>query len=242
MPVIPVFIEGTFQAWSRHCKLPTPHKCTIKIGEPLRFCNPSDTGLAGLVNNAGVPLGGPLEFLDIQQFRSQLEVNVLGVVAVTQTFLPLLRSAAGRIVNIGSIHGRVALPLHGPYAASKHALVALTEALRVEISPWGVRVILIEPGDTATPIWGKIGMMVDTMATTLPQPALKLYGPLFALRDRFASHGMAPEKVAAVVERALVSHHPRFRYLVGWDARGFSLLNYLPTVLRDRIIVASLPK
>jgi NAD(P)-dependent dehydrogenase (short-subunit alcohol dehydrogenase family) len=199
-------------------------------------------GLDGLVNNAGIPLGGPLEFLDIQQFRSQLEVNVLGVVAVTQAFLPLLRSAGGRIVNIGSIHGRVALPLYGPYAASKHALVALTESLRVEVAPWGMRVILVEPGDTVTAIWRKIGAMVDAMPTTLPQEAFELYGPLLTIRERFIQHGMAPEKVAVVVERALVSRRARFRYLVGWDALGFACFSLLPATLRDRIVASRLPK
>lgn len=201
-----------------------------------------NTGLDGLVNNAGIPLGGPLEFLDIQQFRSQLEVNVLGVVAVTQAFLPLLRSAKGRIVNIGSIHGRVALPLYGPYSASKYALVALTEALRVEVAPWGIRAMLVEPGDTATAVWGKVDAMLDAMEATLPQKAFDLYGPLLAIRNRFVQHGMEPDKVAAVVERALGSWHPRFRYLVGWDALGLACFSLLPAMLRARIVARLLPK
>lgn len=201
-----------------------------------------NAGLDGLVNNAGIPLGGPLEFLDMQQFRSQLEVNVLGVVAVTQAFLPLLRSAKGRIVNIGSIHGRVALPLYGPYSASKYALVALTEALRVEVAPWGIRAMLVEPGDAATAIWGKVDAMLDVMEATWPQEAFDLYGPLLAIRDRFVQHGMEPDKVASVVERALVNRHPRFRYLVGWDALGLACFSLLPAMLRARIVARLLPK
>lgn len=201
-----------------------------------------NTGLDGLVNNAGIPLGGPLEFLDIQQFRSQLEVSVLGVVAVTQAFLPLLRSAKGRIVNIGSMHGRVALPLYGPYSASKYALVALTEALRVEVAPWGIRAILVEPGDAATAIWGKVDAMLDAMEATLPQKAFDLYGPLLAIRNRFVQHGMEPDKVASVVERTLVNRHPRFRYLVGWDALGLACFSLLPAMLRARIVARLLPK
>lgn len=202
-------------------------------------------GLDGLVNNAGIPLGGPLEFLDIQQFRYQLEVNVLGVVAVTQAFMPLLRSAAGggRIINMGGIFGRVSLPLYGPYAACKHALVALTEALRMEVALWGIRVILIEAGDTDTRIWNKVGTMVDTFAATWPQSSMKLYGPLLGIRDRFVPHGMPPEKVAAVVSAALMSRRPKNRYLVGWDIVGFFyLFRLLPPALRDRIVASKLPK
>lgn len=207
----------------------------------IRF-EQGNAGLDGLVNNAGIPLGGPLEFLDIQQFRSQLEVNVLGVVAVTQALLPLLRSAQGRIVNIGSIHGRVTLPLYGPYSASKYALVALTEALRIEVSPWGIRVMLVEPGDTATAVWGKVDAMLEAIEATWPQEAFDLYGPLLAIRNRFVPHGMASDKVAAVVERALVNRHPRFRYLVGWDALGLACFSLLPAMLRARIVTRLLPK
>ena len=112
-------------------------------------------GLSGLVNNAGIAIGSPLELIPLQQLRRQLEVNVVGQIAVTQAVLPLLRRAHGRIVNMGSIAGRGTIPMMGPYSASKHALEALTDALRLELYPWGIEVSIIEPGAVATPIWDK---------------------------------------------------------------------------------------
>src|SRR5215475_8847089 len=114
-----------------------------------------DVGLAGLVNNAGIAIGSPLEVIPIDLLRRQFEVNVFGQIAVTQAFLPLLRKGHGRIVNMGSIAGRATIPLMGPYSASKFALEALTNALRLELQPWGIPVSVIEPGATATPIWEK---------------------------------------------------------------------------------------
>ena len=114
-----------------------------------------EAGLSGLVNNAGIAIGSPLELIPLQQLRRQLEVNVVGQIAVTQAVLPLLRRAHGRIVNMGSIAGRGTIPMMGPYSASKHALEALTDALRLELYPWGIEVSIIEPGAVATPIWDK---------------------------------------------------------------------------------------
>src|SRR5271165_1477932 len=111
--------------------------------------------LAGLVNNAGVVFHGPVECLTLEALRRQLEVNVVGVVAVTQAFLPLVRAARGRVVVVGSISGCVAWPFNGIYAASKHAVRALVESLRMEQRGFGVRFSLIEPGAFATAIWGK---------------------------------------------------------------------------------------
>src|SRR5229473_2438069 len=111
--------------------------------------------LAGLVNNAGVAIAGPLELVPMDLWRRQMEVNVMGPVAVTQAFLPQLRAGRGRIVNIGSIAGRSALPLAGPYCASKHALEGLTDSLRMEVRRWGISVSIVEPGAVKTPIWDK---------------------------------------------------------------------------------------
>src|SRR5436190_20383212 len=114
-----------------------------------------DAGLQGLVNNAGIAVACPLEFLPISLLSQQLEVNVTGQIDVTQVFLPLLRAGNGRIVNMGSISGRMAYPLLGPYCASKFALEALTASLRMELRPWHIPVSIIEPGAIATPIWSK---------------------------------------------------------------------------------------
>ena len=126
-----------------------------------------DAGLAGLVNNAGIVVAGPLEILPLDQLRLQLEVNVVGQIAVTQAFLPLLRKARGRIVNMSSLNGRIASPYLAPYAASKHALEAVNNAIRLELRAWGIRVSVIEPGATTTPIWDKSIAAADALAANV---------------------------------------------------------------------------
>ena len=113
------------------------------------------SGLSGLVNNAGIVIAGPLEFLPLVSLRSQLEINVVGQIAVTQELLALLRRARGSIVNMSSVSGRVAAPFLGPYSASKFALEALSDSMRLELRPWGISVSVVEPGPIATPIWEK---------------------------------------------------------------------------------------
>ena len=127
-------------------------------------------GLAGLVNNAGIGVSGPLELIPIEELRRQFEVNVIGHIAVTQAFLPLLRIAKGRIVNIGSVNGALASPYLGPYSASKFAMEAITDALRIELRTWGIRVSIVEPGPIATPIWEKSFAAADRLADDHPQP------------------------------------------------------------------------
>jgi NAD(P)-dependent dehydrogenase (short-subunit alcohol dehydrogenase family) len=135
-----------------------------------------DDGLVGLVNNAGIAVAGPLEFLPPDELRRQLEVNVTGQLAVTQALLPVLRRARGRIVNIGSISGRLALPFTGPYAASKHALEALTDALRIELMPWGIHVSILQPGAIATPIWETSIAAAEAVSDRYPPQAHDYYG------------------------------------------------------------------
>src|ERR671915_2051339 len=142
-----------------------------------------DGPLAGLVNNAGVAVAAPLEFLPIDQLRHQLEVNLIGQVAVTQAFLPTLRAGRGRIVNVSSIGGRVAMPLMGAYNASKFGLEAVSDSLRRELYSHGVDVIVIEPGGVKTPIWRKGNELATEMARDMPPEAERLYGKLIeALR------------------------------------------------------------
>ena len=129
-----------------------------------------DAGLAGLVNNAGIVVAGPLEILPLDQLRLQFEVNVVGQIAVTQAFLPLLRKARGRIVNMSSLNGRIASPYLAPYAASKHALEAMNNAMRVELRAWGIRVSVIEPGATTTPIWDKSLAAADALGDKVERP------------------------------------------------------------------------
>jgi NAD(P)-dependent dehydrogenase (short-subunit alcohol dehydrogenase family) len=183
-----------------------------------------DGPLAGLVNNAGVAVAGPLEFIPVDEFRRQLDVNVVGQVAVTQAFLPAVRKARGRIVNMGSIGGRVALPLLSPYAASKFAMEAITDSLRRELRPWGIHVAIIEPGAIATPIWDKSREANEELAKGAPPEAEQLYGKLIErIRSESATlgeTGLPPIEVAKAVEHALTANRPKTRYLVGREAKG----------------------
>jgi NAD(P)-dependent dehydrogenase (short-subunit alcohol dehydrogenase family) len=204
-----------------------------------------DTPLAGLVNNAGIAVAGPLEFIPVEEFRRQLDVNVVGQVAVTQAFLPALRKTRGRIVNMGSIGGRVALPLLSPYAASKFALEAITDSLRRELRPFGVQVSIIEPAAIATPIWDKSRQANEELAKDAPPEAEQLYGKLIdrvrAETAELARTGLPPIEVAKAVEHALTAEKPKTRYLVGRAAKGrAAAAALLPDRAFDRLIARAL--
>lgn len=202
-------------------------------------------GLGGLVNNAGIAVAGPLEYLPTDALRRQLEVNVVGQIAVTQAFLPLLRASRGRIVLMGSIGGRLATPFLGPYCASKFALEALADSLRVELQPWGLHVAIIEPGSIATPIWSKSDSGTAEMLARAGERLERHYGSAVAALRRAAAEtgrrGISPDAVAEVVGHALLSPKPRTRYLVGRDARFRVVFSRLiPDRLRDRLITRAL--
>lgn len=205
-----------------------------------------EVGLTGLVNNAGITISGPLEFTPLSELRKQFEVNVIGQIAVTQAFLPLLRKGCGRIVNMGSISGRIALPFLGPYAASKFALEALTDALRVELRPWNISVSIIEPGNIVTPIWEKSRVAADEMMESLPQEAHKLYGPVMsALRKvmvKMSKAGVSADVVVEVVAHALTAKKPKTRYVVGRRKVRFrvALFGLMPDRMRDWLMVRRL--
>ncbi len=195
-----------------------------------------------LVNNAGITLGGPVEFLSLDDLRRELEVNLIGSLAVTQALLPLIRESGGRIVNMSSVSGLISYPFLGPYSASKFALEAISDALRIELRPWGIRVSLIEPGDVDTPLWDKSRIMIDRLTAHWPPQAFKLYGPVMAIQNEFRRHGISPEKVAKIVEHALTDRYSRPRYRVGKFATVIDLFRHLPIAVRDRIIAYHLPK
>jgi NAD(P)-dependent dehydrogenase (short-subunit alcohol dehydrogenase family) len=201
-----------------------------------------DIGLAGLVNNAGIAVAAPLEFLPIDRLRQQLEINLIGQVAVTQAFLPALRRAGGRIVNVSSIGGRVALPLAGAYNASKFGLEGVSDAFRRELRSQGVDVIVIEPGGVKTPIWKKGGELADEMLADAPPEAERLYGRMIekvrARTQRIEREtGSEPSAVAEVIGQALTSNRPRARYLVGSDAKVRARMSkVLPDRVMDRMI------
>jgi NAD(P)-dependent dehydrogenase (short-subunit alcohol dehydrogenase family) len=203
-------------------------------------------GLAGLVNNAGIAVAGPMEFLPIDEFRRQLEVNVVGQLAVTQALLPALRRGRGRIVFMSSIAGRSAMPFTGAYGASKHAIEAIADSLRVELMDAGIEVSVVEPGMIATPIWETSTREADRIMKDMPPQLSQYYGrPLEGLR-RIANRGVKgapPELVADAVENALTASRPKPRYVVGKDAKIRLLMErLLPTRLRDRVIANRLKR
>ena len=205
----------------------------------------SGAGIAGLVNNAGIVVAGPLEFLPLDALRKQIEVNTIGHVAVTQAFLGLIRQGRGRIVNIGSSSGFLSTPFLGAYCASKFAMEAITDALRMELGPWGIGVSLVDPGNIATPIWQKSLAAADELTRHLPAVAHELYGRGIsvarAAAQKEAVHSSPPEVVARAVEHAFTAKRPRTRYYVGKDASLQAVLaRFLPDRVMDRLIMKHL--
>jgi NAD(P)-dependent dehydrogenase (short-subunit alcohol dehydrogenase family) len=206
-------------------------------------------GVSALVNNAGVAIAGPLEFLPLDDFRRQIEVNLTGHLAVTQALLPQLRKARGRIVNITSIGGRIAYPFNGPYHASKFGLEAISDSLRVELQPWGIDVIAIEPGSIATEIWDRGLAKATQVREGLPREGKKLYGSsmeaMVRVMENAGEAGQPPEKVAKVIRKALTKRRPKTRYLLGSDAKGaIATKRLLSDRTWDRVVtrVAGVPK
>jgi NAD(P)-dependent dehydrogenase (short-subunit alcohol dehydrogenase family) len=208
-----------------------------------------DRGLRGLVNNAGISVPGPLEFLPLDDIRRQLEVNVLGPVALIQAFLPQIRKARGRIVNVGSIGGKMSTPFLGAYHISKFGMEALSDSLRQELRPWGIRVSLVEPGGIATPLWERGKVAADELLGRLPAAANDLYaGAIVAMKnaaDTFEKRSSPPETVTKAILHALTARNPKTRYLVGLDARVQSVLKrVVPDQHLDRLVAwqIKLPK
>jgi len=199
------------------------------------------TSLHALVNNAGIAVNGPIEVVPVEDWRHQLEVNLIGQVAVTRALLPALLNARGRIVNMSSISGRNALPLLGPYAASKFALEAFNDSLRREVGPHGVKVACVEPGIIVTPVWAKSRATGEGLVDTMPADARRRYETMLnAVRgfaERAERDGLPPEAVAEVVGHAVTARRPRTRYVVGREARvRVALGRLLPDRAMDALI------
>lgn len=197
--------------------------------------------LWAVVNNAGVSVPGPLECLPVDRLRDQIETNLVGSLAVIQAFLPLLRASRGRIVNVTSGLGRVALPYLGAYAAAQFAKEGMSDALRRELRPFGVAVCVVQPGAIATPIWDKIN---DTGREVLMGEAAHLYRGAFrrflaANARQVGRSRTRPEDFAATVARALTARRPKTRYTVGPDVRLAAIASRLvPDALIDRHLAA----
>ncbi len=222
---------------------------TIQKSQAVVLEATKDRGVFGLINNAGIAVVGPLEAVPISDLRQQLEVNVVGQVAVTQAFLPLVRKARGRIVNMGSIAGLSTMPLMGPYSASKFALEAITDALRLEVQQWGIHVAIVEPGAIATPIWNKSAIEAAERETSIETELRTLYKPMVAavrkVVGKASKRAISPDAVVKVVEAALTAPTPKTRYRVGTDAKFRALMvKLLPDRISDRMLtwILKLPR
>ncbi len=205
--------------------------------------------LDALVNNAGIVVGGPLEGVSSEQWRRQLDVNLVGQLAVTRAVLPRLRLAAGRVVFISSVNGRVVFPMLAPYCASKFALEAAAEALRMELKPWHIDVSVVEPAQTDTDIWRTVETLVSETEAGLSDEVRTLYDRHMSgmKKSSAAAKKLAVPvgRVAEVVERALTERRARARYVVGAGPRlQAALLTHMPAPLRDRLLskLAGVPR
>jgi NAD(P)-dependent dehydrogenase (short-subunit alcohol dehydrogenase family) len=225
-PVVPVVLDVRDEA------------SVARAVEEVRAAVGSE-GLAGLVNNAGEGIPGPLELVDLAQLREQLEVNVVGQVAVTQAALPLLRQARGRIVFVGSIGGKVAVQFAGPYHASKYAIEAIGDCLRQELELDGIAVAIVEPGPISTGIWEKAAARIDDLLTRTPEVD-RYRERLLSLRESLQSadeKGGSPDDVAKVVGKALTATSPASRYPVGTAATLASAVKpWIPDKLYDAVV------
>lgn len=196
--------------------------------------------LHGLLNNAGWLCMGPLEVIPLEDVRRQFEVNTFGVLATTQAFLPMLRKARGRIVQISSSSGLSALPFMGPYAASKFALEAMSDSMRIELHRWGIRVSLVEPGPIETPLLHKNLEWLDRLEARMTQQEAALYKREMRLVRHFAQlsgdTALPVQRVVDAIVHALTAKRPRARYRIGSSTSGVGFLEKLPVALRDWLI------
>ena len=199
--------------------------------------------LDALVNNAGTAFPAPLELLGLDELRSQLEINLIGHLAVTQALLPSLKAAGGMIINVSSVGGRIAMPILGAYNISKFALEALSDVLRVELAPFGVRVVVIEPGSSDTAIWNTSRRRASgrLQAVAGQSPYLLLINAIEKFSRKSAANGFPPQLFADTVLKILNNPHPRARYAIPGDvARSILLRKLLPDAIWDRILRRSL--
>ena len=196
-------------------------------------------GLVGLVNNAGLIVEGPVELVPMAEVHKQFEVNVIGHIAVTQAFLPLLRKARGRIINIGTPTGQVAIPYLGILSASKAALESVTDALRVELRPWGMAVSIVDPMAMQTKIFEKSSVAAQQARQQFSSQQQQLYASALAAISKAQSnqHMDDPAIVVAAIVHALTASRPKTRYTVGRGAGMIGVLRLLPDRLRDGLLL-----
>ncbi|MEH2382469.1 MAG: SDR family oxidoreductase [Nostoc sp.] len=230
----------------------TPILMDITKGEEIKFAAEivskavGDEGLIGLVNNAGLLLDGPVEYLAIDDLKWQFEVNVFGQIAVTQAFLPFIRKAKGRIINIGSTGGQISVPFISALCASKFALEAFTDALRMELDPWGIEVILVEPGSIASAAPDKVEESLRKNFANMSPEAKGMYGDAykFFVEGLIRSNrtGMPPEQVAGAILEALEASKPKTRYFLSKYQTSLMLNLISKKLLPDRSFDAKILK
>ncbi|HTA38530.1 MAG TPA: SDR family oxidoreductase [Candidatus Acidoferrales bacterium] len=211
-----------------------------QIAATFAVIRESGLPLYGLLNNAGIAVGGPIEYLPIDALRRQFEVNVFGTIAVTQAAIPFLRATRGRIVTIGSIAGRFGAPFVGPYGASKAAVAVLMDSARIELAPYGIRTVLFEFAAVKTPIWEKGRALKNELAGSLPAQAIQDYAPFIEAMTRQIEHeergGLEPSLIADAVLTAFTAPSPRARYVIGRQAKMQAAVALLPHKTRDNMI------
>jgi NAD(P)-dependent dehydrogenase (short-subunit alcohol dehydrogenase family) len=199
--------------------------------------DPEGRVLRALVNNAGIAVNAPVEALPMSDWRRQFEVNLFGHIAVTQALLPSLLRSKGRIVNISSVGGRVAMATYGAYAGAKFALEAVSDSLRRELAPHGVQVVVVEPGGVKTEMAGRGAATATHLAAGMTPEQDRRYGSLVraivAHAAAFTEAGLPAEAAAQVIAKAVTAAKPRTRYTIGRDA---ALLTRLSRILPDRVL------
>ncbi len=223
--VIPVHLDVNIQSSIDNALVSISKKC-------------GENGVYAIINNAGIAIAGPLEFLSIEKFRYQMETNVIGQLKVIQAFLPLIRKSGGRIVNISSIAGFTAFPFKGAYCASKHAIEAISDSLRRELSPWKIPVIVIEPGIIKTNIWERSLNILEESIEEMPAAAKRYYSPFYQpliekTLKKVGQKAISPEHVSKIILQSLTEKKPKTRYLAGRDAKLLNLLKFLPNKVLD---------
>ena len=199
----------------------------------------NDGEIFGLINNAGIGLTGVVEVIPVDEVRKLMEVNVIGLLALAKAMIPLLRRSKGRIINIGSPSGLIALPGASAYAASKFAVRAITDSLRVEVKSFGVQVILVSPGPTDSEIWEKGKAYKKEMRKNVKPEIVEHYKTFAKFGDKIEKElkTMPADVVAKVVAKALTSAKPKYYYNVGSDSKGAAFFAKLPKRLTDWMIL-----
>ncbi len=214
---------------------------SIKSAYSIVSANVGESGLSGLINNAAIAIGGSLEFMSITDIRKQFEINLFGQIAMIQTFLPLLRKGSGRIINISSTNGWVSFPFMGAYCATKYALEAISDALRLELEKWKIPVSVINPNKIISPIWEKSISITNSLFEKLPPEAKSYYdtilsGVIKTIR-KTAYTALTPDIIVKAVFHALTAKKPKIRYLPSFETKILFLVSkILPKKMLNTII------